>query len=127
LISATRSFRQPSITHNYRQKGIRISGQNVQKCEFSTAAPAVSWNSISLGRNIGAEDPVDAVSLAGNLRFCLRRPHGCAVSVPRHYSASLGSDAAIDHLSSLEPSIKPSAEKALSLIQWSVRRRPMPA
>lgn len=28
------------------------------------------------------------VSLAGNLRFCPRRPHSCAISMPRHYSAS---------------------------------------
>ena len=197
LISATRSFREPFFTHNCRRKGIRISGQNVQKRDFLTdawpieegidgscraLARTIPFSAWALQRNTEARvslvyrnddgvnastgstvvrvdeadsiarqpdrlaksgairlphfsrissqitwhgavnteypataswpsesavpDSTDGASLAWHVGFRMLRPRGCAVSVPRHYSASHCSDAAIYHLSSLEPSIK---------------------
>ena len=60
LISATRSFREPFFTHNCRRKGIRISGQNVQKRDFLTAAWPIEEGIDGTGRALACTIPFSA-------------------------------------------------------------------
>jgi len=60
LISATRSFREPFFTHNCHRKGIRISGQNVQKWDFLTDAWPIEEGIDGKGRALACTIPCSA-------------------------------------------------------------------
>ena len=82
----------PPIPYPYQRKRghvfspgfSRISLQIAQECSYQRRYPGTA---LRLVESMGLET-ADHLSLAENFRFCLCRPYSCAVSVPRHYSAS---------------------------------------
>jgi len=71
----------PLILDPDQLKGGRIFCPTFVNTKYSAS---VSWLLKS-----AVPDSTYGASLAGHFRFCVLRPRDCAVSVPRHYSASL--------------------------------------